>query len=158
MKNSTIPRLITLAILACLYQGLGAQDLQKCTYKTAIGVKYAPFGVTFKTFTGTSKKAIELIGYFKDGFQLAALYEFHGVLNSQGNLKWYVGPGIHGGYFDNESDNGVTFGIDAVLGLDYKFCKLPINLSLDWQPRYEFITPGTEFQGGQGGLSVRIAL
>jgi hypothetical protein len=157
MKNILRPLLFSLAFILVFSNYGTAQNLEKCTYKTAIGVKYAPFGVTFKTFTGTSKKAIELIGYFKDGFVLTGLYEFHGVLNSNGNLKWYIGPGLHGGYYNNGED-GVTFGVDGVIGLDYKFCKAPINLSLDWQPRYEFITPGAEFQGGQGGLSVRIAL
>jgi hypothetical protein len=48
-------------------------------------------------------------------------------------------------------------GIDGVVGLDYKFKKLPLNVSLDWQPSLELITPGAEFQAGRGGIAVRFA-
>jgi hypothetical protein len=131
--------------------------LPRPTYKTAIGVKVVPFAVTFKTFVGRRNRAFELLGDFNDGFRLTALYEFHGDLTSTGNLKWYIGGGAHGGYYDKGEVDGIMFGIDAVAGLDYKFAHLPINLSLDWQPAFEFITPGTEFQGGRGGIAVRFA-
>ena len=127
------------------------------TYKTAIGGKFAPFALTFKTFVGDRNRALELLADFDDGFRLTALYEFHGDLTATGNLKWYIGGGAHGGYFEKGVDEGIMFGIDAVAGLDYKFAHLPLNLSLDWQPAYEFITPGTEFQPGRGGLAVRFA-
>jgi hypothetical protein len=32
----------------------------------------------------------------------------------------------------------LTIGIDGVLGLDYKFNGAPINVSIDWQPSFEF--------------------
>ena len=131
--------------------------LPRPTYKTAIGVKFAPFAVTMKTFVGRRNRALELLADFDDGFRLTALYEFHGDLTATGNLKWYIGGGAHGGYYDKGDKDGIMFGIDAVAGLDYKFSHLPINLSLDWQPSFEFITPGTEFQAGRGGLAVRFA-
>ncbi len=129
----------------------------KPTYKTAIGVKYAPFAVSLKLFSGKKNRAFEMLGDFDDGFRLTALYEFHGDLTASRNLKWYIGGGAHGGYYDKGEVDGAMFGLDAVAGLDYKFVKLPLNISLDWQPAYEFITPGTEFQAGRGGLAVRLA-
>lgn len=129
----------------------------KPTYKTAIGVKYAPFAVSLKLFSGKKNRAFEMLGDFDDGFRLTALYEFHGDLTASRNFKWYVGGGAHGGYYDKDAEEGIMFGIDAVAGLDYKFVKLPLNISLDWQPAFEFITPGTEFQAGRGGLAVRLA-
>ena len=57
-------------------------------------------------------------------------------------MKWYVGPGAHVGFYDyydhNNHVDGTFFGIDGVLGLDYKFNGAPINVSIDWQPSFEF--------------------
>jgi hypothetical protein len=126
-------------------------------YKTAIGVKVFPFAATFKLFSTKRNRAFELLADFDNGFRLTGLKEWHGNLNGQGNVKWYVGLGGHTGYYNNDGEEGVMGGIDAVGGLDYKFMHLPLNISLDWQPAYEFITPGTEFQGGRGGIAVRFA-
>jgi hypothetical protein len=131
--------------------------LPRPTYKTAVGVKFAPSALTFKTFVGRRNRAIELLADFDDGFRLTALYELHGDLTATGNLKWYIGAGAHGGYYDKGDVDGIKFGVDAVGGLDYKFSHLPLNISLDWQPSFEFITPGTEFQPGRGGIAVRLA-
>ena len=53
-----------------------------------------------------------------------------------------VGPGAHVGFYDYyDHDNhvdGTFIGIDGVLGLDYKFNGAPINVSIDWQPSFEF--------------------
>jgi hypothetical protein len=134
-----------------------SQAVIKPNYKNAIGVKYAPFAVTYKNFFRARNRAFELLGDFNNGFRLTGLYEFHGDLNGAGNLKWYIGFGGHGGYYDRNDQSGVMLGADGVAGLDYKFLRAPINISLDWQPSFELITPGAEFQSGRGGLAVRFA-
>lgn len=154
-----------LLLLSVLFVAISAQaqktttvaKLPRPTYKTGIGIKFVPFALTLKTFLGQRNRALELLADFDDGFRLTALYELHGNLTATGNLKWYIGAGAHGGYFDKGEVEGTKFGIDGVAGLDYKFAHLPLNLSLDWQPAYEFITPGTEFQAGRGGLAIRFA-
>lgn len=131
------------------------------TYRTAIGVKvWDGGGLTIKHFT-KSNTALEGIAYFWDkGFRITGLYEFHGDIAGAPGLKWYVGPGAHIGFYDNDKDydnDGQTFiGIDGVLGLDFKFNKVPINLSLDWQPSFEFGS-NRGFYGGWGGLGIRYA-
>jgi len=127
-------------------------------YKTAIGVKFYPTGVTLKTFV-KSNAAFEAIGYFWDkGTRITALYEYHQDLTQSGNLKWYIGPGAHVGFYKADFFNGGTsVGIDGVLGLDYKFPGIPINVSLDWQPSYEF-GDYEGFNGNWGGVGLRLAL
>ncbi len=129
----------------------------KYTYKNAIGVKFSPFAVTFKTFMGQRNRAFEALLDFDNGFRATVLYEFHGDLTAQRNLKWYVGFGGHGGYYDKNLEDGISAGVDGVAGLDYKFSRLPLNISLDWQPSLELVTPETEFQAGRGGIAVRLA-
>ncbi|MFZ1528682.1 MAG: hypothetical protein WAT19_08025 [Ferruginibacter sp.] len=141
---------LTLFIGSVLFaQNKTASSLE---YKTAAGIKiWDGVGLSLKTFI-QEKAALEFIGFFNsDGVRITGLYEFHGDLNSEGNLKWYVGPGAHVGLYKG---NNTLFGVDGVLGLDYKFNELPLNIALDWQPSFEF-SKGYGFAGGWGGLGVR---
>jgi hypothetical protein len=128
------------------------------SYKTAIGIKFYPTGLTIKTFVKPNL-AFEAIGYFwEKGTRITGLFEYHYSLTSSGRLKWYIGPGAHVGFYKNDFFNGGTsVGIDGVLGLDYKFPGIPINVSLDWQPSYEF-GDYEGFSGNWGGVGLRLAL
>jgi hypothetical protein len=126
---------------------------ESLTYKTAAGIKvWDGAGLTLKTFIA-DKAALEFVGFFnKDGVRITGLYEYHGELNTEGNLKWYIGPGAHVGLYKGSN---TAFGIDGVVGIDYKFNNLPLNISLDWQPTVEFFGGNSQFYGGWGGLGVR---
>ncbi len=126
------------------------------TYKNALGVKFYPGAVTFKHFT-SSKVSLEAIGYFYNrGTRITGLYEFNFPLADIQNLNWYVGPGAHVGFYSNKYGGSTSFGVDGVIGLDYKIEKAPINLSLDWQPSIEFgDNYGNGFSGGWGGFAIR---
>lgn len=128
------------------------------TYKTAIGIKFYPTGITIKTFMKPNL-AFEAIGYFwEKGTRITGLFEYHYNLVSSGRLKWYIGPGAHVGFYKNNFFNGGTsIGLDGVLGLDYKFPSIPINVSLDWQPSFEF-GDYEGFSGNWGGIGFRLAL
>ena len=144
-------------ILSIFINMTGFAQANGRSYKTAIGVKFYPTGVTLKTFV-RSNAAFEAIGYFWDrGTRVTALYEYHHNLSENGSLKWYIGPGAHVGFYKPlYYDGGTSVGIDGVLGLDYKFPGIPINVSLDWQPSYEF--GNFEGFGNWGGVGLRIAL
>jgi len=125
------------------------------SYRTALGVKvWDGGGISFKHFL-TDKNAIELIGYFwSQGTRITGLYEIHGPINGAPGLLWYIGPGAHIGFYNTKYGDGAFAGIDGVLGLDYKFNGAPINVSLDWQPSFEF-GDGRGFVGSWGGLGIR---
>mgnify|MGYP006959305516 CR=1 FL=1 len=125
-------------------------------YKTAIGAKlWTGGGISVKTFI-KDNNALEFIGYFdRYGTRITGLYEIHGNLSSEGALKWYVGPGAHVGLY-----KGITaVGIDGVVGIDYKFTNMPLNLALDWQPSFE-LGSGTRngFNANWGGFAIRFTL
>lgn len=129
------------------------------SYTTALGVKFYPGAISLKHFI-SDKNALEGLGYFWNrGFRFTGLYEIHGNINGAPGLKWYIGPGAHIGVYNTKYDNdkgGSFFGVDGVLGLDYKFRDAPINLSLDWQPSFEF--GGGHYDGfsaNWGGFAVR---
>ena len=131
------------------------------SYQTALGIKFYPGAVSLKSFIAPNK-ALEGLGYFySDGFRLTGLYEIHGNIEGAEGLKWYVGPGAHIAVWNDtwkkenpNRNSGVAIGIDGVLGLDYKFKGAPINMSLDWQPSFNFVGYNY-FEGGWGGLAVR---
>ena len=127
---------------------------------------WAGGGVSLKTFI-SDRNALEFIGFFdRYGTRITGLYEFHGNINGAPGLKWYVGPGAHVGFWNNRYwdrrypgyRGGAVVGIDGVLGLDYKFNGAPINMSIDWQPSFEFGDFGDRyggFNGNWGGFAIR---
>ena len=125
------------------------------TYKTALGVKvWDGAGVSFKTFVDANN-ALEVIAYgWKHGTRITGLYEIHGDLAGAPGLRWYIGPGAHLAFYKYKYGNNAAFGVDGVLGLDYKVNKAPINFSIDWQPSFEF-GDGRGFNGNWGGLGIR---
>ncbi len=151
--NKKLLSLATVMLLA-----IGSVSAQKNTsdYKTALGVKFYPGAITFKHFVN-EKAAVEFLGYFyNNGTRITGLYEFHFDIAEPTGLKWYVGPGVHVGFYNTKFGGGTSIGIDGVLGLDYKIKSAPINLSLDWQPSFEFgNTYGNGFGGSWGGLAIR---
>ena len=125
------------------------------SYQTALGVKvWDGGGISFKHFVN-GNNALEFIGYFWNrGTRITGLYEIHGPIKDAEGLKWYIGPGAHIGFYNSKYGNGSFIGVDGVLGLDYKFNGAPINISLDWQPSFEF-GDNRGFAGSWGGLGIR---
>lgn len=147
--------LVVFAFFAIVSVDAQNKTANSSTYKNAIGVKvWDGGGISFKHFFDT-KNAGELTGYFwKHGTRITGLYEIHSDIANAGGLKWYIGPGAHIGLYNTDYGDGAYFGIDGVLGLDYKIKKAPLNISLDWQPSFEF-GDSRGFEGAWGGLGIR---
>lgn len=151
--------LLSIILCAFLVSEGQSRSTNSSSYNTALGVKFYPGAITFKHFFNGSNNAGELVGYFWNrGFRVTGLYEIHGNIEGASGLKWYIGPGAHIGFYDyyhrGYHVDGTYFGVDGVLGLDYKFNGAPINMSLDWQPSFEF-GDNVGFYGGWGGLAIR---
>lgn len=59
-------------------------------------------------------------------------------------LGWYVGPGAAVGYYlSNYGDDykGLNIGLGGIIGIDYKFAAIPLQLSLDYRPMYAVVHP-----------------
>lgn len=151
-------RKITTTVLVLFFAAATVQAQSKSanssSYTTALGVKvWDGAGISLKHFF--NQNAGELIGYFwSHGVRFTGLYEIHGDIQGATGLKWYIGPGAHIGFYDSKNGDGTYAGIDGVIGLDYKFSGAPINVSLDWQPSFEF-GDGRGFIGSWGGLGIR---
>ena len=143
MKKVLIVLLVTAGIGS--FNIASAQD-----YKTALGVRLSSSAamvnnsVSFKQFI-SDKTAIEALFSFGDPLALGALIEFHKPLSASG-LRYYYGAG---GYISfvkttnpvtQKSKTDPNFGAQGVIGLDYKFPNVPLNLSLDWKPELNIVS------------------
>ncbi len=137
-----------------------AQNLTS-SYQTSIGLKLYPGALSVKHFIANNT-AVEGLGYFyNDGVRITGLYELHYDIAGIDGLKWYVGPGAHIGFWNDnwkakypDRNSSLAIGIDGVLGLDYKIKDVPLNISFDWQPSLNIIGY-TYFEAGWGGLGIR---
>jgi hypothetical protein len=156
---------VAMVLMISVTTASAQKNVTSQSYTTAFGVKFYPGAVTLKHFIKPNA-ALEGIGYFWNrGARVTGLYEYHGDITGAPGLKWYVGPGAHVGFYNSKAyysgpfkdkyvDGGTSVGVDGVLGLDYKFKGAPINMSIDWQPSFEF----GEFQGfvgNWGGIAIR---
>ena len=159
-----LPRILMAAFLIIsltMFNSLSAQDEPEIqvknesaigtTYRTAIGIRLsnnAPIvsnAITLKHFLN-EKTAIEgLISFGQDLVSFGALGEIHKPFSTPG-LQWYYGGGAYLG-FGKEYDvnkakdvNTTFFGAQGVVGLDYKFASIPINISLDWKPELNLVS------------------
>ena len=153
--------ILILSILITITVFVAKAQTNNSEYQSALGVKFYPGAISFKTFVANNKAA-EFLGYFYNyGFRVTGLYEIHGDIIGMSGLKWYAGPGVHIQTWNNkwkrdypERSSGIGLGIDGVLGLDYKFKKAPINLSIDWQPSLNLI--GYNYiESGWAGIGIR---
>ena len=149
--------LLTTVMFLCLVILAGAQD-----YKTGIGLRGGLYnGLTIKHFFG---KATALEGIFDTrwhGFDVTVLYEISHRAFDVERLNFYYGLGGHVGFHDGDYyPNGTagqsltTIGVDGILGIEYNFRELPINLSLDWKPAFNLVGE-SRFWGDGGALSIR---
>lgn len=136
-----------------------SQDTGASGYNSALGIKISGgIAVSFKKFLSPTNALEAQAMYFRDGVRLAGLYEFH-FYSFEGapGLSWYVGPGAHVGFWKKSAqvayNSRMDVGIDGVLGVDYKIPRIPINVSLDWQPGYSVL--GAGLQPEFGGLAIR---
>ncbi|MDD2195966.1 MAG: hypothetical protein PHW91_02140 [Bacteroidales bacterium] len=149
----------TILVIFCGYFIANAQD-----YNTGIGLRGGfSNGITIKHFV-TSKAAFEgIIASRWRGLELTGLYEIHGRAFNTERLKWFVGFGGHVGFWDGNythkywGDSGTSYtviGIDGILGLEYSFVEVPINIGLDWKPAFNFYGHSGFWADG-GAFSIR---
>ena len=147
-----------LAIILIIYIGVLANAQE---YKTGIGIRAGiSSGMTIKHFF-SHKTALEgLLTTRWQGFDITGLYEIHDRAFDVKHLNWYIGGGAHLGFYNgNYVGWGLTgtaytiIGIDGILGIEYTFSELPVNIGIDWKPALNLI--GYSGLWSEGGISLR---
>lgn len=133
-------------------------------YKTAVGVRLSSAAATVNNSISVkhfinSSTAIEGLFSFGEPLALGALFEKHKPLAPSG-LTYFYGAGGYLSFvktFNAQRNKEVTdpnLGAMAVLGLDYKFPGIPLNISLDWKPELN-IVKDIEFEPSAIGFTAR---
>ncbi len=128
-------------------------------YKLGLGLRLSTPSPTLsnslsvKYFLNENNAVDALVSFGGSHFGIGGLYEIHTPLNATPGLKWYYGGGGYVGF-----GNGQTFfGPTGVVGLDYKFQNVPLNLSLDWKPELDII-PAINFIPDALAITIRFTL
>lgn len=137
---------------------VSAQD-----YNAAIGLRGGESqGITFKTFVGGSSAFDIILGTHYHGLNFTLLYEIHkNDIFGVDNLAFFYGFGGHLGFYNStywpwayeHYSSGPVIGIDGVVGIEYTFDEIPINISLDIVPSINIIPYVGYWQ--RGAISVR---
>jgi hypothetical protein len=147
---------ITLVIALSTATLINAQD-----YNTGIGIRAGnSSGLTIKHFN-SHKRAIEgLLTTRWSGFDVTGLYEVHNRAFDVEHLNWYYGGGAHIGFYNGSNAywgrTGTAYtiiGIDGILGIEYSFEEIPINIGIDWKPALNLV--GYSGVWSEGALSLR---
>lgn len=142
-------QLLLLTFISCSSLLLSAQP-----YQNAVGIRGGWYnGITFRHSISESKYLEGIFTSRWRGFNLTGLYEIQKPLKEDG-FDWYYGAGLHIGsfnryyYYDHGNphylDQGhvLTLGLDGIIGLEYTFSEIPLNLSLDIHPLIELADGG----------------
>lgn len=118
-------------------------------------------GITLKHFTAEKLAFEGILTNWKRGHELAGLYEIHNRIFTGKKLHWYIGLGAHLAFWDGDYERwgklGTSYtviGVDGIVGVEYTFDDIPINIGINWKPAYNVIGyPG--YWGDSGAFSVR---
>jgi len=137
-------------------------------YKTAIGVKggFPYYGtLDIKHDFGGAYGEFRIGGGRYDWFVQGLFEKNYGL---DGGLEWYWGVGGHVGFWNygpgyngyyhkgKYYGNSSYVGLDAVIGLEYTFEAIPLNLAVDFGPAFNGWPYGYLYWGG--ALAARIAI
>jgi hypothetical protein len=144
---------IFVAALLFIVMALMDKSAQAQDYRMALGARISSGGpavnnsITFRYFLN-DQAALEGMASFDPG-AIGLLYEVFRPVNNLEGFKWFFGAGAYGGF-----GNGQYLGAQGIIGLDYKFNNVPINLSVDWKPELNLVNE-VMFEPSALGLSVR---
>ncbi len=151
-------RILFISVLAAFISiSSGAQD-----YRTGVGLRAGlPYGLTVKHFLNQSNAVEGILASRWGGFVVTGLYEKEYWTGEYPGLNWYWGAGAHIGFWDagynpnlGATYTGSVIGVDGILGLEYTFDDIPLNLSLDILPSINLIG-STGWGGINGAISIR---
>lgn len=151
--------ILTLTLVIFISAYASAQD-----YNTGVGLRLGfSNGLTVKHFVSERSAFEGLLSTRWRGFEVTGLYEVHNNAFDVERLNWYFGGGGHVGFWNgdytygrwgDEGTNYIVIGIDGIIGIEYNFEDVPINVGLDWKPAFN-LTGYSGFWGDGGALSIR---
>jgi len=152
MKNGSITLVFFIGFLLTLQTA----KAQSTTPSNMLGIRISSKdaavnnSITYKRFFNPGI-AVEGLLSFGDPVALGVLLEKHKPFNngSTSGLTWFYGAGAYVGF-----SGGRNLGAQGIVGLDFVFPTVPVDLSLDWKPELNF-TKQFSFEPSAVGFSAR---
>lgn len=132
----------TLILLAFLMSIIaGAQS-----YNHALGLRGGfNNGLTYRYYNSQSHAYEFILSPRWGGFSLTGLIEHFRPLGNEPGLSWFYGYGMHVGTYASgrrnvpPANDNLLLGVDGIIGIDYKFQGVPLNISLDAKPELNIV-------------------
>ena len=83
--------------------------------------------------------------------------EYH-VLLGDARFRLFFGAGAHYGTWERYKDQSKPenlFGLDVIGGVEYVFTSIPVGISIDAKPSFNYVSNITSFPNNTWGLSIR---
>jgi len=150
-------KIITIGTIILLFVSVITANAQQ--YNRSAGLRFGGFGtVTYKKFI-VNEQAVEFtLSGRNNGIQGIVMYVYHTPIeiSSNENFYFYYGLGGHVGIeqlddykkqiisrnpdeFRYENEEYLSMGVDAIAGVEYRIFSVPITVSLDIKPNFNFI-------------------
>jgi hypothetical protein len=78
-------------------------------------------------------------GFKSDNNRIALVGIYHWDWHIIGGFNWYLGPGAMVSYDNYEGSSYVNIGLGGQIGIEYNFRGLPLLISLDGRPMWDFL-------------------
>lgn len=158
MKKLLLVVILTAAFISLAKLGFSQDNAHVGTIHNtdAIGIRLGPTspaiqnGISYRHFLNEST-GIEGILSLSNGFGVCGLYEVFKPLPVE-NVQWFIGAGGYVAFVNSTN----YFGGAGIIGVDYTFPSIPLNISLDWKPELN-LAPRLFFEGSGVGFSARYA-
>ncbi len=145
--------------------GLLSAFAQTTSYHSAIGLRIGTgysdlFSASYKVFLSDGPGALEFnLGvkppYSYSGYgypysnaditmmSFSASYQYHIPIQAVPGLQWFVGGGftLTNTFSDLDGYSGIGLGLFPTGGADYKFGKIPLDVSVDIRPTFRVASP-----------------
>lgn len=143
-------------------------------FKNAIGVRAGETsGLTFKHKFQNANSVEGILSFWPHAIGFTGLYEKN-LRTAVPGLNWYFGGGLHVNagptyrtyYWYNRGDRyvyytehraNVAFGVDGIIGIEYKFKPIPLAISTDLKPFIEAGTYGYHYVSIDPSIGVKFA-
>ena len=142
-------KLICLLVFAAVSLSVASAQDYNWGVGVRIGGEMGGASVKYKFNTANALEGI-MAAPWKNGFLFTVLYERYIPVIDKG-FHFYYGAGAHLGDWQKK----FTFGVDGIIGLEYKFKEVPLALSLDYKPVLNFIGKKT-FKMADIALGIRV--
>ncbi|MDX9695114.1 MAG: hypothetical protein RBT49_04915 [Bacteroidales bacterium] len=159
--------LLLFSLLAFITINVSAQE------NYAIGLRAGgTSGLTFRMITSSGSEFEGIAGFWNHGVSVTALYKKRNNAFDVNGLNWIYGGGGHvshyGAKFNRNNEpywhtNYPTyvdyttfgFGIDGLVGMEYKIPKIPVAVSFEFKPFFEVISNGDVWVSMDPGLGIK---